>query len=466
MLSVISYFLSLILIWRVFVFELIWILPRQPITGLFISLFFHRVACLYLDETLYTYISHLFDGDATPRILIILFAINVTNYVTKPGVKPSRFVILVMLLTSMSWLVRIIDAEWNHSDIYDNINWLHKHSSLKSESLNRVFTLQEHFLNSKLSTPLLPDKTAVFKKISLAEAKNNNCEEGFFAIPGDHPDSYFASWEKFEKTGEMELDIFFQRNKSISNPRIILYLHGGGWEKGHRHFLSQNYHGGVPDYLLDNNIIISPSYRMSCMDLTGPEILEDVYDAVKYIIEHSESLLAINRNQLEIVPWGTSAGATLALLLAYQHATELKIPGVINFYGVTEFREAELLKQPKSFFEEFHYGLFIQFSRHICEKVNKDTNQLEQIKHCFEEFSPVAHVNEFSVPTLTIHGQQDGLVLVDHAHLLKEKLRSSNVTEVTIDVQGGHDCDVLASSFCSQAAVYAVDAFLNKISEP
>lgn len=216
-----------------------------------------------------------------------------------------------------------------------------------------------------------------------------------------------------------------------------------------------NYHGGVPHYLLEENFIVSVSYRYSCHGITGPEILQDVFDAAKFVTEHAESWGA---DPTKIIPWGTSAGGTLALLLGYKFQDTLPIPGVINFYGVTELREQGISEISKSTYEMMHSIFFIKETRHICEV--PDSKGMDSKETCFEDFSPIAHISPDSPPTLTIHGEQDGIVLVNQAQKLQQTLQENNVTEITLTVQGVHDCDVYSSSLCSQAAVFAIEKFL------
>lgn len=457
----IGYTIAVVLIWRILLFELVWLLPRQPLTGLFIALFFHRLASIHVPNNLYFVFSSLFDGDGTPSVFFTLLFTVITLKVINPKRKVSKFLRLVLILTPICWISRIVDAELNHLTINQNLKWLQIDNEIPH---SRWFRIQDHFHNT-LFAPISieSNKTVVFKHVSKEERFEDECDQGWFPIPGDNPLSSIESWNTYEKTGNLALDVYFPRNTTIKNPKVILYLHGGGWETGHRNFLSQNYHGGLPYYLLKDNIIISPSYRMSCMGLRGTDILEDVYDATKYIYENSEELIGQTKEQLQIIPWGTSAGGTLGLLLAYKYSEEFPIKAVLNFYGVTELRVDELYKLEKTFYEQIHNSFFIEATRHVCKKEDPITKEIIEDKQCFHDFSPAAQVTKHTVPTLTVHGQQDGLVLESQARLLQQALNKHDVLEVTIIVQGVHDCDVYTSSFCSQAAIKAIDAFLKHL---
>ena len=121
--------------------------------------------------------------------------------------------------------------------------------------------------------------------------------------------------------------IFICRQSVLHQTESLILLHGGGWNSGSRHSLSNyidSFKTRMPGYAIFN-----VDYRLvsSTINFTTQE--NDIKTAVDFIISHANEY-NINVDKLVLV--GVSAGAHLALLQAYKN-TSPKIAAVVDFFG-------------------------------------------------------------------------------------------------------------------------------------
>mmetsp|Transcript_5340 Transcript_5340/g.6443 ORF Transcript_5340/g.6443 Transcript_5340/m.6443 type:complete len:476 (-) Transcript_5340:852-2279(-) len=436
------------ILFRCIISELLWFWPRQPIS-FFALVLPQRLVTLKFPSHIYDALAIVFDGDVTPTVLLLAwFTLALSGGLSfrrlwgNAGNFKKLCTLALFAFGPAAWGYKVYLAELQHTALVLHVN--ERWPSLSTNE-TRVYTLLDHVRNSYNDQLLTPDMTFTYKTVDVNSLSNCPNE---LTLPGDRAESLRA----LEDEGRLELDVYKPRklkksvNGEIIKPGIILHIHGGGWNKGHRRVLTMNYHGGVPHSILEENMIVSVSYRLSCNGVHGNDMVSDIYDATKYVIENAKKW---NADGEKIIPWGTSAGGNLALLLAYRFPELTQIKGVINFYGVTELREDRITAIGSGFWLDFHLNLFVQETRHVCAVA-------EDKEACFEDMSPLKHVTERSPPTLTVHGEHDGLVLVDHADMLSDALTRANVTHANLVVPGSHDCDVFVSSPCSQAAMHAI----------
>ncbi len=300
---------------------------------------------------------------------------------------------------------------------------------------------------------LVPQYTFEYKSVGPA---SSSCKNELSTVDRLVPaDTFFVRNRANIEAGNLHLDVYFDKVREGGAP-ILVHLHGGGWSKGDKAFLQVNYHGGFPHFVLEQGfIIVSVSYRLSCMGVAGKDMVGDVLDAVEYIKRHAQGWGGDGSN---IVMWGTSAGGHLALMSASRGHDSIK--GVVSFYGVNELRHDEVVTRlaHKPWFDQFHGSMFLEATRKICT-----VNPFPELDSCFHDISPIAQIDENMPPVLVIHGYHDQLVLIDQAHWLGEKLASHGVPHAIVAVQGGHDCDCAVSSNCGQLSLYAADRFFRHL---
>eukprot|EP00924_Labyrinthula_sp_SR-Ha-C_P013062 maker-scaffold_12-snap-gene-8.21-mRNA-1 protein AED:0.00 eAED:0.00 QI:64/1/1/1/1/1/3/188/477 len=457
---VLGYFLFI----HALIFDFPLFFPRNPVSSL-IPIILPRALKLTSPEFVYRLFSNYFDGDGTFYVLLLTYVViysvcYVSNH-TDQLFYFSRKYKVFSFFNAFIWFLSPLLFIGTH------LNYEIRHQNVKNifETQDRIYDPLKYITNDffkNKSELIQPKYTLTYKQGEKPHEKCSFEHDGEFNFPGDSPYDWpeaARSYELLVEQGILQLDVYEPRVKPALDEKktVILHLHGGGWEKGHRRFLQMNYHGGLPSELLNEGYtIVSASYRFSCHGVDLGHMLEDVYDAAKYVRNNFRNwnITGHADEDVQIVPWGTSAGGTLALLLAYNHGVELGIPGVINFYGPTEFRESALRDMSKSFWEDFFTDVWITGTRHLCSS-----------EECFEKYSVVTAVHPRVPPTLTIHGEGDGLVLFNQAEALAKELDGVGVKHWTVKVPGSHDCDVFISSPCSQVAIYGIKRLVEHISQ-
>lgn len=223
----------------------------------------------------------------------------------------------------------------------------------------------------------------------------------------------------------------------------VLVIHGGSWKSGDNdqlpelnfYLASEGYHVAAINYRL------APQYK-------SPLPVEDVQQALQFLKEHSKEL-SIDASQFVLL--GRSAGAQIALLAAYT-VKDRGIKAVVDFYGPADM--------------VWGYSLpanpLVMDSRKVMEDYLGGTYQ--QISGHYRKSSPILFVNEQSVPTLIIHGENDVLVAYEHSTRLYKKLKQNKVYTYFLSLPWAtHGFDFNINGPGGQLSTYAVSSFLKKV---
>lgn len=223
----------------------------------------------------------------------------------------------------------------------------------------------------------------------------------------------------------------------------VVVVHGGSWSSGQSTQLPElNTHLTKAGYnVAAINYRLAPRYQ-------NPAPVEDVHTAILYLISHSEQL-HIDTNNFVLL--GRSAGGQIALLAAYTlHQPGLK--AVISYYG-----PADMV-----------WGYAVPANPLIMDSRKVMSNYLggsyEQVPERYRASSPILAVNQHSVPTLLIHGENDVLVAYEHSRRLDNKLQQLGVKHFLLTLPWAtHGCDFTINGPSGQLATYTVDRFLNYV---
>ena len=122
------------------------------------------------------------------------------------------------------------------------------------------------------------------------------------------------------------LDIYLPPNRSVSSTKVLVIIHGGGFNSGSKDELStyiQPMQKRLADYAFFNI-----TYRKATTnDTLFPAQENDVKAALEFIINNAESLQVSKK----VVLLGVSAGGTLALLQGYKYKEPVIPKAIVSF---------------------------------------------------------------------------------------------------------------------------------------
>lgn len=222
-------------------------------------------------------------------------------------------------------------------------------------------------------------------------------------IPPDIEESKNIEYKNIDN---QSLQLDFYRAKGIADGApLVVFLHGGGWVKGHRSDMLPL----IIDFSRRGYITATVSYRLG----PYPNCVYDVSDAVTWLYEHGDTY-GYDPDRIALV--GASAGAHLAMMAAYRWKEKInpdtvsaprRIKAVINIFGPVDLTTDFATRQPLA-------NSFI--GRPFAEA-----------PEVWKEASPIQYVDKAAPPTMIIQGTSDELVPNDQADILKEKLNSVGV---------------------------------------
>lgn len=236
----------------------------------------------------------------------------------------------------------------------------------------------------------------------------------------------------------LSLEIYQPPTKG-SYPAIIT-IYGGAWQKGKP---TQNYKF--------NRYIAAQGYTVVAVDYRHapqycfPAQLQDVQLALQLVVEQAATY-EIDPTRIAVMGW--SAGAHLAMLLAYQSNT-IPIQAVINYYGPTDLYQG--YDDPPS-------------PDPINTKAVLETflgGSPKQVPTLYQSASPVSYVRPNLPPTLLIYGDRDHLVKPIFGEKLYDKLRTEANKAILINLPWSeHSFNAVFQGLGNQIALYYTERFL------
>ncbi len=218
---------------------------------------------------------------------------------------------------------------------------------------------------------------------------------------------------EFSKSDGVPLSLDVYRPPSGDGFPILLQIHGGSWQTGSpssqewfsRHFAQRGY------------LVVAISYRLA-PEWKWPEQIVDVRNALYWISEKSP---AFGGDPRRIVVIGRSAGAQLAMRLAYQEGPS-SIRGVVNYYGPVDLADGwRTPPQPDP-----------ADIRGILEALIGGTpaQKPEHYRHA----SPITYVSKAVAPTLSFYGGRDHIVESRFGRSLDAALARAGATSVLLEL--------------------------------
>ena len=208
---------------------------------------------------------------------------------------------------------------------------------------------------------------------------------------------------------KQKMDIYLPENRSADSTKLIVVIHGGGWNGGDKReyapYISE-LQKRLPGYAYANI-----NYRL-CNLNSGSNRFPAQENDVKAAIEFLRKKSPEYKVSQSMVLLGASAGAHLALLQGYKIDKQERVKAVISFFGPSDL--IDLYNNPAN--------------PSIPLLLNAVTGTSPtQDKNFYRQSSPINFVTRQSPPTLILHGGKDFLVPEKQSTLLKDKLESLGV---------------------------------------
>ncbi|MFK8111074.1 MAG: alpha/beta hydrolase fold domain-containing protein [Rubripirellula sp.] len=219
-----------------------------------------------------------------------------------------------------------------------------------------------------------------------------------------------------------KLDLYVP--KSVTNPPLVVWIHGGGWAKGSKSGI------GSCRWVLDEGYALaSIGYRLTDT-ASFPAQLEDCQSAIRWLkINASDH----GYDAANLVVWGSSAGGHLVAMLGTtgDPTSQLDdVSGVIDWFGPSEL-------------------LTMQAQRTLPTRLDADApdsfesrlvgGPLQEEVEIAKQASPITHVDSSDAPFLIMHGDRDPLVSLTQSQTLHAKLQAVGVSSKLVVLPGaGH----------------------------
>lgn len=200
----------------------------------------------------------------------------------------------------------------------------------------------------------------------------------------------------------------------------LVYIHGGGWNKGSKDDHVQK----IASFVDRGYIGVSIQYRLT-HEAVYPAQIEDCKLAIRYLRAHAEEN---HMDPERIGVWGTSAGGHLAALLGTAgDVKELEgtggwqeysswVQAVCDWFGPTDFLEESASD---------HDSVIKLLGGKALENREKALSAM-----------PGTYVSKETPPFLVMHGDKDGIVPYTDSIFLFEILKSAGV-DVTLEIIKG-----------------------------
>jgi len=204
-----------------------------------------------------------------------------------------------------------------------------------------------------------------------------------------------------------KMDIYLPANRSSATTKVIIMVHGGGWNTGDKSDFNQyvdSLKKREPTYAIFNI-----NYRLANPPDLFPSQENDVRAAVDFIYNKRTEYRISDKFALI----GASAGAHLALLQGYKYTIPVKAKAIIDFFGPTDL--TEMYNNPTSPLVPI-----------LLSSVTGGTPTTQSL--IYQTSSPLNYVTNQNPPTLILHGGIDIVVSSSQSVLLNNKLTTAGVT--------------------------------------
>ncbi|MFE0171413.1 alpha/beta hydrolase fold domain-containing protein [Streptomyces sp. NPDC059002] len=255
-----------------------------------------------------------------------------------------------------------------------------------------------------------------------------------------------------QRRQKLKLDLWaLPKRRAVRHPAVV-WVHGGGWNKGHRSQTPEwnRWFNARGWSVFDIDYRLAP--RATQLDQIG-----DVKCAVGWVRRHAR-VYGIDPDRLLLA--GSSAGGNLALAAAYTEGDgrvpascavrDSSVAGVISLYGPTDMRRLIA-------------GTALRGDPMIPRLMG---GSAAAVPARYRLGSPARLVRGDVPPTLLLHGSADRAVPVAQARELARRLKGAGAPATYVELPWVDHCfDVNWGSWGSQIARAATERFLNTLDQ-
>jgi len=210
-------------------------------------------------------------------------------------------------------------------------------------------------------------------------------------------------------------DVYLPKNEEKKLRPAVLYIHGGGWSGGDKLQSSD-----MPKALAAHGFVVfNMNYRLVHAGGEFPANFLDVKDAMAFLASKSDEWKI---DKAKIAVMGGSAGAHLAMLLAYCNNPKFKAEhypqsvvrpmAVVSYYGPCDFVKGR--------------------SGMVDEMLAKSALT------GYVDAAPITY-SDHGVPTLFVHGTKDDVVSIRHSQKMHQALQERKIRSEMLTLEGaGH----------------------------
>jgi len=202
---------------------------------------------------------------------------------------------------------------------------------------------------------------------------------------------------------------------------VIMYVHGGSWYQGDK-AEGEGWRGLNEQGFL----VVLINYRLGDYQTKFPAMIEDVKCAVRYLRAHASDY---NIDPDHIGAIGASAGGHLVALLGTADESagwdvgeyleqSSRVQAVISMAGIADFTS----NIPRGLNGSIYYA--------FGKLAGKDAPENVAV-------SPITYITSDDPPFLVLHGDRDGVVPLEQAKILNQKLTEANVSNKFVIIEGG-----------------------------
>ena len=244
---------------------------------------------------------------------------------------------------------------------------------------------------------------------------------------------------RFSNADGVSLSLDVYQPPSGKTAPVVMQIYGGSWQSGSpasdewfsRYFAQRGY------------LVVAIDYRHA-PEWIWPEQIVDTRTALWWI---SESSPKFGGDPSRIVVVGRSAGAQLAMRLAYQEGPSA-IRGVVNFYGPVDL--ADGWRNPPRPDPANVRGILEAFIG------GTPTRKPEHYRHA----SPITWVSKESAPTLSLYGAHDHIVQARFGRQLDGALKKAGVTSVLLELPWSEHGFDIPDGMGRRIALHYVERFV------